>query len=247
MKVYFDKKVLVGFLLALSILVSLGIYSYRNSQDSVITSSMVSSTNEVLYHIEKLHSIHLEIEAELTRFVITGDTTFAGFYQDEINGAREHYMVLYELIKDNATLSRGLDSIRLLGMEKVDLINHVIMTRKTFCRFCKNDRLLSTNRKLVKRINAVVETMQAEEKKILDHRMMENQQDVARFYTTFLTLLILTVLTIVILFLLINKTLRARLQAEQALSRASEEIKGLIQRGSLRLSFHSMEMERSSK
>ena len=79
----------------------------------------------------------------------------------------------------------------------------------------------------MKRINAVVETMQAEEKKILDHRMMENQQDVARFYTTFLTLLILTVLTIVILFLLINKTLRARLQAERALSRASEEIKGL--------------------
>ncbi|HXR80553.1 MAG TPA: ATP-binding protein, partial [Saprospiraceae bacterium] len=81
--------------------------------------------------------------------------------------------------------------------------------------------------KLVKRINAVVETMQAEEKKILDHRMMENQQDVTRFYTTFLTLLILTVLTIVFLFLLINKTLRARLQAERALSRASEEIKGL--------------------
>ena len=77
------------------------------------------------------------------------------------------------------------------------------------------------------RINAVVETMQAEEKKILDHRMMENQQDVTRFYTTFLTLLILTVVTIVILFLLINKTLRARLQAEKALSRAAEEIKAL--------------------
>ncbi len=69
--------------------------------------------------------------------------------------------------------------------------------------------------------------MQAEEKKILDHRMTENQQDVTRFYTTFLTLLILTAITIVILFLLINKTLRARLQAEQALSRAAEEIKSL--------------------
>ncbi len=88
MKVYIDKKVLVGFLLALSILVSLGIYSYRNSQDSVITSSMVSRTNEVLYHIEKLHSSHLEIEAEMTRFVLTGDTTFAGFYRDEINGCQ---------------------------------------------------------------------------------------------------------------------------------------------------------------
>ena len=227
MKVYIDKKVLVGFLLALSILVSLGIYSYRNSQDSVITSRMVSRTNEVLYHIEKLHSSHLEIEAEMTRFVLTGDTSFAGFYRDEINGAREHYMVLYELIKDNATLSKGLDSIRLLGREKVELINRVIMTRKNSEDSARMIVFSPSNRKLVNRINAVVETMQAEEKKILDHRMMENQQDVTRFYTTFLTLLILTALTIVILFLLINKTLRARLQAERALSRASEEIKGL--------------------
>ena len=227
MKVYIDKKVLVGFLLALSILVSLGIYSYRNSQDSVITSSMVSRTNEVLYHIEKLHSSHLEIEAEMTRFVLTGDTSFAGFYRDEINAAREHYMVLYELIKDNATLSKGLDSIRLLGREKVELISRVIMTRKNSEDSARMIVFSPSNRKLVSRINDVVESMLAEEKKILDHRMMENQQDVTRFYTTFLTLLILTVLTIVILFLLINKTLRARLQAERALSRASEEIKGL--------------------
>jgi PAS domain S-box-containing protein len=227
MKVYFDKKVLVGFLLALSTLTSLGIYSYRNSQDSVITSRMVSRTNEVLYHIEKLHSSHLEIEAEMTRFVLTGDTSFTGFYGDEINNAREHYTVLYELLKDNTTLSKGLDSIRLLGREKVELINRVIRTRKNSEDSARMIVFSPSNRNLLNRINATVEDMQAEEKKILDHRMTENQQDVTRFYTTFLTLLILTAITIVVLFLLINKTLRARLQAEHALSRASEEIKGL--------------------
>ena len=227
MKVYFDKKVLVGFLLALSILTSLGIYSYRNSQDSVITSRIVSRTNEVLYHVEELHSSHLEIEAELTRFVLTGDTAFAGFYRDEINAAREHYIILLELIKGNATLAKGLDSIRLLGMEKVELINRVIMTRKNSEDSARMIVFSPSNRKLANRINANVENMQSEEKKILDRRMTENQQDVTRFYTTFLTLLILTAITIVVLFLLINKTLRARLQAERALSRAAEEIKSL--------------------
>src|SRR5688572_25262860 len=227
MKVYFDKKVLVGFLLALSILTSLGIYSYRNSQDSVITSRMVSRTNEVLYHVEDLHSSHLKIEAELTRFVLTGDTTFAAFYRDEINAAREHYIILLELIKGNATLAKGLDSIRLLGMEKVELINRVIMTRKNSEDSARMIVFSPSNRKLTNRINANVENMQSEEKKLLDRRMAENQQDVTRFYTTFLTLLILTGITIVVLFLLINKTLRARLQAEQALSRAADEIKSL--------------------
>ncbi len=227
MKVYIDKKVLVGFLLALSTLTSLGIYSYRNSQDSNITSRMVSSTNEVLYHIEKLHSSHLAFEAEMTRFVLTGDTSFAGFSRREINAAIEHYKVLSGLMNDNQILNKCLDSIRFLGMEKVELINRVIMTRKNSEDSARMIVFSPSNRNLTNRLNAAVETMQAEEKKILDHRVTENQQDLTRFYATFLTLLILTAITIIILFLLINKTLRARLQAERALSRASEEIKSL--------------------
>jgi PAS domain S-box-containing protein len=227
MKVYFDKKVLVGFLLALGTLTSLGIYSYRNSQDSIVTSRMVSHTNEVLYRVEKLHSIHLEIEAELTRYVLTGDTAFAPFYRDKINGAREHYMALFELIKDNPTLHRGIDSIRLLGMKKVELINHVIGLRARSRDSAQMIVFSPVNRKLLSGINAAVESMQAEEKKISDQRMTENQHGVARFYSTFLTLLIVTVVIIVILFLLINMTLRARLQAEQALKRASEEVQSL--------------------
>ena len=227
MKVYSDKKVLLGFLLALSILILLGIYSYRNSQDSIITSTMVSHTNEVLYHIEKLHSSHLEIEAELYRFVMTGDSTFANFYSGKINDAREHYMVLYELVKGNATLRQGLDSIRLLGIDKVDLINQVIAARKNSEEDARPIVPSAYNKKLVDGINRAVGTMQAEAKKILDLKMTENQRDVTKFYTTFLTLLVATVFTIIVLFLLINKTLRARLQAEQALSLAAEEIKGL--------------------
>ncbi|HEX6225056.1 MAG TPA: ATP-binding protein [Chryseolinea sp.] len=227
MKVYFDKKVLVGFLIAFSILISLGIYSYRNSQDSIITSRTVSHTNDVLYRIEKLHSIHLEIEAELTRYVFTGDTAFAAFYRNKINDAREHYLALFELIKDNPALFSGIDSIRVLGMEKVNLINRVLNVHRQSPDSAQMIVFSSANRNLLKGINAAVESMQAEEKKQLDHRMEENQGEVTKFYTTFLTLLVATVFTIVVLFLLINTTLRARLQAEKALSKASEEVKSL--------------------
>ena len=80
MKVYFDSKVLIGFFLALGILALLGVYSYKNSQESIKTSARVSHTNDVLYRIKQLHSIHLEIEAQWIRFVSTGDSTFASFF-----------------------------------------------------------------------------------------------------------------------------------------------------------------------
>jgi PAS domain S-box-containing protein len=227
MKVYFDRKVLVGFFLALSILASLGIYSYKNSQDSVTTSRMVAHTNEVLYHIEKLHSIHLEIEAEMTRFVISGDTTFSDFYKEKINGARDHFMVLYELVKDHPSLKKGIDSVQILGREKVKLLAQLMELRKNSEASARQLVTSPYNRKLVNGINAAVEQMQQDEKKVLDLRMVENQQEVTKFYSTFLTLLIATVFTIVVLFLTINRTLRARLLAEHSLKLASEEIKGL--------------------
>jgi len=227
MKVYFDRKVLVGFFLALGILVSLGIYSYKNSQDSIATSRLVSHNNEVLYHIEKLHSIHLEIEAEMTRFVITGDTSFAHFYREKINGAKDHFMVLYELVKDNAVLRKGIDSVQILGRDKVKLLGQVVEARKESEAAARELVTSAYNRKLVNGINTAVENMQQEEKKLLDQRITLNQMEVTKFNTTFLTLLVATVFTIIVLFLTINRTLRARLLAEHSLKLAAQETRGL--------------------
>ena len=227
MKVYFDRKVIIGFFLALGILAILGIYSYKNSQDSIKTSRMISHTNDVIYRIEKLHSMHLEIEAELMRFIISGDTVFQSFIQHSLNEAKEHFFALQNLVDDNATQKELLDSIRILGTEKMNFIQQVIGARRQSEESAKQLLPFPRNRKLLEGINKSVEDMQAEEKKLLDIRMNENQREVAKFQTTFITLVIATVLIILTLFLTINATLQARLNAEKSLSIAADEIKEL--------------------
>src|SRR5690606_37111523 len=126
MKVYFDRKVLIGFFLALGLLFFLGIYSYTNSRNSNVTGQMVARTNEVLYHIEKLHSIHLEIESQLMRYLVTGDSIFRSDFVLKIDEARDHYVLLSEMVRDHPNLRQRLDSIGILGKMKVDMINRVI-------------------------------------------------------------------------------------------------------------------------
>ncbi len=227
MKVYFEKKVLWGFFVALSILAVLGIYSYKNSQDAMTTSQRVSHTNEVLYHIERLHSNHLEIEAELMRYTINADPAFEHFFQTAVISAREHFTTLLNLTKDNLRQQANLDSIQLLGSKKVELIYNVVGARKHSMDSVRKLIPSPYNKKLLKGIEKGIEAMQQEEKRLLDHRMEANQQESEKFNTTFIILLIVTGVLIIVLFLTINATLRAQLQAEEGLKVASEEIRDL--------------------
>ena len=227
MKVYLDRKVVVGFFATLAILILLGFYSYKNSQDSIKTSRMVSHSIDVLYRIAQLHSLHLEIEGELTRFAITGDSTFAPYFQGRLKDATQHFLALQELVRDNEAQRRLVDSVRIVGGEKVDIIQEIIKVKGLSKNGAQQLVLSSTNRNLIQRIRNAVEGMQAEGKKLLDQRIHENQQEVTKFNLTFISLLVGTVLIILMLFLAINSTLKARAQAEEALVVASAEIKDL--------------------
>lgn len=227
MKVYFGRKVLGGFFLALGILTLLGIFSYRNSQESIATSQMVSRTNEALYHIERLHSAHLEIEVELLRYTINVDTIFFSFYRERLNDARTHFLTLMDMMKDDSIQRIRLDTVQILGGKKVNLINQIIAASKYSVDSVRSLVPSSYNAHLLSRINETIENMQQDEKKLLDQRMAANQSEVSKFYLTFITLLIATVIIMIVLILTINATLHARLQAEQALKIASEEIKDL--------------------
>lgn len=227
MKVYFDSKVLVGFFLTLGILILLGVYSYKNSRNSINTGRMVAHTNEVLYRIEQLHSIHLEIEAALMRYAITGDSSFPSFFQRSLGNAKDHFLVLQTLVDDNDSQSKLVDTILIVGREKVDFIQRVINARMQSEDTAQQLVSSVTNKNLMDRIRVTVEGMQAEEKRLLNERIGENQREIAKFNITFISLLIGTVLIILILFLAINSTLRARVQAEEALVAASAEIKDL--------------------
>ncbi len=224
MKVYFDRKVLFGFFLALGILAMLGVYSYRNSLESIATSQMVARTNEALYHIERLHSTHLQIETEVMRYTIDVDTIFFAFYHDRLEDARIHFLTLMEMTKDYPAQRARLDSVRVLGRRKIDLINQVIQARKQSVDSVRKLIPSAYNKALLAKINETIEAMQVDEKKLLDQYIVQRKAEVSKFYLTFITLLLATAIIMIVLFLTINSTLRARLQAEHALQIASKEI-----------------------
>src|SRR3989337_981442 len=164
--------------------------------------------NEVLYHIEKLHSAHLKIEAELIRYSINADTSFIPFFKKNIDDATEHFMTLTDFTKDNPSHRLRLDSIRTLGRKKVDFVNNVIQARLHSLDSVRKLIPSPYNTSLVTGVNQVVEEMQRAEKELLHQRMAAHEVEVKKFTFTFTTLLIATGSIIIVLFLTINTTLR---------------------------------------
>lgn len=224
MKFYVEKKVLVGFVIALISLLSLGYYSYYNNEDFIYTSKMVAHTNEVLYHLEKSQSVSFEMESLLLKHVISGDSSFKTSYVQEMKAGSQHVKKLQELLHDNPAQLRKLDSLRLLGREKVFYNQRVFEARKHSYEEAKKLIPSVENGKLHNKINFLLDEMKTIESDLLAERMEKNKKGQLKFYGAFSSMLVAIVLVLILVFLSINQNLNARIVTEQRARELNKEL-----------------------
>ncbi|MEO7989803.1 MAG: ATP-binding protein [Chryseolinea sp.] len=227
MKVYFEKRILGGFVLAIIILVGLGIYSYSNNQKSIQTSRMVSHTNEVLYYIEQLNSSVLTLEVELLRFNILGDTTFLQFYRNEIVQGTKHIQKLKELTKDNSFQQNNIESLMNLGRKKIEHIQKIIEAKRISPHTLTNLIPSPYNHSIKFQMQKVILDMKNKEKHLLETRMEANQIEIYKFNTTFLVFQIFIGAILIAVILTINGNLKKRIKAEKSLQDAKDDVQDL--------------------
>src|SRR5687767_14999362 len=98
---YFDNRILVGFMLALTILSWLAISSYRNTKQLISSSNMVAHTQEVLFHTERVMAIATGIEIGQRGYSLTGDERSLEPYNKANNEVEVNLSKLLQLTSDN--------------------------------------------------------------------------------------------------------------------------------------------------
>lgn len=227
MKVYFEKRILAGFFLAIIILVCLGIYSYTNNRKSIKAGRMISHTNEALYYIEQINSNALTIETELLRFNILGDTSFLSFYRNEILQAGKHVRKLQELTKDNPVQQSYIDSLRKVGRKKVDHTQKIIEAKLKSPREISSLIPSAYNRSIMVEIKQIISGMKDEEMRLLEARMLSTELETQKFNLTFMMLQIFMGIILIVVIFTINKNLRRRIKAEDSLKHALDDVRDL--------------------
>lgn len=227
MKFYLARRVVVGMGLTLFFLVTLGIYSYLNSYESIATTRMASHTNSVLFHIEQVYSSWLEIEAELLSYTIKPDSSFIQFLAAEQDSTALHMARLSELTSDNQAHALLLNNLRIMGRKKVAFVHEVVMARQESAAAARALIPSLRNDSLTNQIQGTIFSMRNTEEALLADRVKASEEGVTKFNTTFSVLLGVIVLVLFILFFNINRHLYARMIGEKALKKASDEARDL--------------------
>jgi signal transduction histidine kinase len=224
MRLYLDRRVLFGFVASLATLVALGYFSYRNNQLFVGAQKMVFHTNEVLFHIEQTNSNAVRIEELLAKYVVTGDSAFILAYRKELQMAGTHYRKLLELTKDNEVQQRMIDSLRLVGREKL-LFHRQVMEQRVVSRAAASAQLsLSVNEQISLRVDRIIDKLREEENILLQRRMERSERQMASFQITFFVLMGATLLILGFVFVTISRTMKARLRAEAKTRQINQEL-----------------------
>lgn len=224
MKFYLEKRVLVGFFLAFSILVGLAYFLYVNNIRASKTADMVAHTNEVLFHLEQSQSAAFQLEALLLKYVISGDSSFLRLYQQELASGAKHVVRARELTVDNAEQQTLIDSLRAVGRKKVQYNQRIIKARQESMVAARVLIPSDENGKLQNGITEIIDKMQDLESHLLKERVEENKKYQQRFYTSFGILLLTIGVVLALVFLAINGSLNARTQAEERTKQLNQEL-----------------------
>lgn len=224
MKLYTDKKVVLGFIAALMILLCLGYFSYRNNQKFIETRALVFHTTKVLHHIEQTQTNAIRTEEMLAKYIISRDSTFLLQYANEINHAAEHYSNLKELTADNARQQIMIDSFRSIGSKKLLLHQQIIEAVKADASNAGDIINSKENVASTQQVNDIISSMRDEENNLLAERIKISIQSIENFQITFLGLMLVIMLLLISVFFVINSSFKARLIADEKTKQVNLEL-----------------------
>lgn len=241
MRIRFELKILIGFAIALLLIVGLGIYNFQNKQKQLESSRWVNHTNEVLYHSELLLSTVIDLETGQRGYALSGKEEFLQPYSIAEDSLAKRLQFLLLLTKDNTRQYQRILTLEKLIQKKVALSRQAIEARKKSLEHVINLISKEEGRKNMDSIRKTIEDFQTEEKQLMHARVLDNEYQIAKFNATFFFTLSLTAAVLTALMYMIYVNLKARQKAENSLNLAYAEIKDLYDNAPC--GYHSLDSE----
>jgi len=227
MKFYVSKPVLFGFIGSLASLAALAFFSYWNTQRSFEANKWVSHTNEVLYNIERIRSIVVNLESSQRGYVITGNELFYSKNKTEAFEIRNQIVRARQLMSDNKDQQQRIDSLNRLIDQKLKFNDETVQTAGAD-RNLASSRIASLEGEgLKEKIIGVISLIERTENALLYQRIKQTQKESSLFNYSFGALVFFMAVLIVMVFFGINATLNARAESQKELNNALEEIHDL--------------------
>jgi len=210
------KKVVVGFGLAVALLVVVAVVSYQTTRQFIETGRWVTHTHQVLAELEAVLSTMKDAETGQRRYLISGEERYLEPYHAAARNVRQAIQELRTLTADNFNQQRRLDSTETLVVSKLAELDKTIALRRGQ-RLDAALEVVQTDegKQLMDEIRRVIAEMKDEEYALLERRVADSAASAQMMLTIFILALVgLAFLSLAVYF--VHRDLAKRKSAEQS-------------------------------
>ena len=221
-----NTKIILGFSIALSMLMLTSIAAYFSIQQLAYSTRWVEHTYRVLQYTSDLRTRMRDAQSSLRAYLLVNDPSYLNNWDAYLPAALADYDSLRHLTADNPVQLQRLDTLRQLIYYEAKFLGqwrHVKPSPEAA------QSLLVEDRHMLERLRSMIARIKESEESLLGHRSA--RQDFFET-TTPLALMVSAVLAILIvlwLFVKISKELRANAQLQVELAQATEDTRRRIQ------------------
>jgi PAS domain S-box-containing protein len=220
-------KVNAAFFAALVILGIVGSAAYHTTNEYVETNRLVDRSHRVLADLAGLLGWTRVAESSRRAFVLTGEDDHLAEYETALDAVRQTREALRLLAADSPQLEQRLRDLDPLLEKRLAALEESIGHRRRGLDLTLQARFTEQGAALMEALETAVRNIERIERDLLDSRTAMARETARRTKMTILLASLLALGVVGIALVQIRRDLGARARAEQALRKASEQIRDL--------------------
>ncbi|MBK7995347.1 MAG: CHASE3 domain-containing protein [Blastocatellia bacterium] len=217
-------KIAAGYALALLMLLTIGMISYRNTGELVNTNQLEKHTYQVLEKTELLISLLKDAESGQRGYIITGNESYLEPYNLALDNIDKVFLDLEKLVIDNPAQQNRLNLLRPLIDNRMSIIKELVLIRKDKGLEATVPLVLQgKGKETMDSIRKLIADIKSEETSLLVQRTKEAELAIASTFSTIIYGIPLAALLLFFIGILITRNITGPLSE---ISLASEKIAG---------------------
>lgn len=217
--------IVLGFTLALCLLIAIAVISYRGTIQFSNSTALVSHTHNVISELDSIYAKLKDAETIERGYLITGDESFLPPYRQAVDELPEQLKQFRALISDNpvqranAALLEELVSQRLEGLESaVSAYQSARENTRQIMQYVQGSKQIND------RIRMQVNLMTSHEGKLLSTRLQAAQEDLVFTKASIGAGSIIALTLLCLLFFQMYKQIELRKAAQEEIEKANAQL-----------------------
>lgn len=216
-------KVVFGALFALVVgtITALAVMTYKNNKTSLQTAELVRYTHDVLNQNEEIASLIKDIQLESNTYYVNRDSAVIQRYTTAKNDIYRRIEALKDLTRNNTEQQLRIDSLQ-------SFIDDLIAFSDTGVNSARPSLMADLDQRVIRnfqyrqQIQAIIESIKAEEERLLHQREDAYRSSVAAFNSTWMLLLAGIAILLAATFFVVRYNFNRRIRVEEDLKKANE-------------------------